>query len=58
MKDMGVVLRNGEEILGDGVCKKVLLQISGIEIKEDYLSLELGNTYLSFGIQWLENWVL
>ena len=50
----GVRLDNEEEILGKGVCRQVELQIQGLSIVQDFLSLDLGNSDLILGIQWLE----
>ena len=50
----GVMLDNGEEIVGQGVCRMVELRVQGLSIVQDYLSLELGNSNLILGIQWLK----
>lgn len=51
----GVSLGNRESVMGKGVCKGVRMIVNGdIEIQEDFLPLELGNSYVILGIQWLE----
>lgn len=51
----GVSLGNGEAVKGTGICKRVRLKLnSEIEIEEDFLPLELGNSNVILGIQWLE----
>ena len=47
-------LGNGEEIVRHGICRRVELEIQGLTIIQDYLSLELGNSDLILGVQWLE----
>ena len=39
----GVVLGNRDEIFGEGVRRKVQLQLQGLEIIEDFLANSLGN---------------
>ncbi|XP_056699529.1 uncharacterized protein [Spinacia oleracea] len=51
----GVSLGNGEAVKGTGICKQVKLKLnSQIVIEEDFLPLELGNSDVILGIQWLE----
>lgn len=50
----GVILGNGEKIYGTGKCQKLLMNIQGVEIVEDYLILGLGSTDIILGMQWLE----
>lgn len=50
----GVMLGNGERIKGAGVCQGVLVEIQNIEIIDDFLMLELGNTDMILGLQWLK----
>ena len=50
----GVILVNGDEILGQGVCRRVTVHLQGLVIVQDFLSLELGNSDVILGIQWLE----
>lgn len=48
-------LGNGESIRGQGLCKGVELILDGrIEITVDMLPLELGNSDIILGVQWLE----
>lgn len=53
-KSFGVSLGTGTEVYGAGVCKAVPLFIQGVEVVEDYLPLQLGNSDLILGIEWLE----
>ena len=50
----GVILGNGDEILGQGVCRRVTIHVQGLVIVQDFISLELGNSDLILGVQWLE----
>lgn len=51
----GVSLGNGEAIKGKGICREVKLKLNReIEVIEDFLPLELGNSDVILGIQWLE----
>lgn len=51
----GVSLGNGEAIRGNGLCKDVELILDGsLAIKVDMLPLELGNSDIILGVQWLE----
>lgn len=51
----GVSLGNGEAVKGTGACKGVLLELKGgVMIQEDFLPLDLGNSDVILGIQWLE----
>lgn len=51
----GVSLGNGETVKGTGVCKDVVIQLSGgIVVREDFLPLSLGTSDVILGIQWLE----
>lgn len=49
-----MVLGNGEEIVGNGVCRGLRLLVRGLMIEDDFLSRPLGNTDIILGIQWLE----
>ena len=51
VRSSGFGWANGDEILGLGICKNVVLQLQGLEIVQNYLSLELGNSDLILGIQ-------
>ena len=53
-KGFGVSLGNGEAVQGAGECKGVILVVQGITICEDFLPLNLGNSDIILGIQWLE----
>lgn len=51
----GVSLGNGEAIKGRGLCKNVeVILDESVEITIDMLPLELGNSDIILGIQWLE----
>lgn len=51
----GVSLGNGDAVRGSGVCKGLLLQLDGgVEVKSEFLPLELGNSDIILGVQWLE----
>lgn len=51
----GVALGNGEAVKGKGVCRKVMLELEGgIGVEDDFLPLELGNSDVILGVQWLE----
>lgn len=51
----GVSLGNGEAIKGSGLCKEVELVLEeGLTIVVDMLPLELGNSDVILGVQWLE----
>lgn len=50
----GVALGTGEAVRGKGVCEGVVVQIQGISICEDFLPLQLGNSDVILGVQWLE----
>lgn len=44
---------------GDGqaskvVCRRLVLKIQGILVREDFLSLELGSTNIILGMRWLQ----
>ncbi|PKU69826.1 hypothetical protein MA16_Dca025017 [Dendrobium catenatum] len=40
--------------MGRGVCRGVVLKIQGIQVKEDFLPLELGSTDVILGMKWLQ----
>lgn len=51
----GVSLGNGEAIRGTGICKAVELRLNDEAVViDDFLLLELGNSDVILGIQWLE----
>ena len=50
----GVSLGNGDTVVGEGVCKSVVLELPSLTIVEDFLSLPLGNSDVILGVQWLE----
>lgn len=51
----GVSLGDGKAVRGEGVCKGVQLIIGdGVLVVEDFLPLQLGNSNVILGVQWLE----
>lgn len=50
----GVTVGNGERIQGEGECKALCVEVQGMIILEDFLILELGNSGVILGLQWLE----
>lgn len=52
--EVGVSLGTGRAVSGHGRCERVLLQIQGLDIMEDFLTLTLGNSDVILVIQWLE----
>lgn len=50
----GVSLGNGATVQGEGQCEGVELEIQGVPVKENFLPLELRNSDVILGIQWLE----
>lgn len=52
--DFGVSLGTGDSVMGTGICKSVVLEVQGVVIVENFLPLDLGNSDLILGIQWLE----
>lgn len=48
------MLGTGKSVVGRGECKDVKVSLGAIEIQEDFLLLELGNSDVILGIQWLE----
>ncbi|KAI0524824.1 hypothetical protein KFK09_004212 [Dendrobium nobile] len=49
----GVMMGTGKVEMGRGVCREVVLMIQGIQVKEDFLPLELGSTDVILGMKWL-----
>ncbi|XP_068638603.1 uncharacterized protein [Aristolochia californica] len=54
LEKYGVQLGIGATLPREEICKGVQLTLQGIEIMEDFLPLELGNTDVILGVQWLE----
>lgn len=53
--EFGVSLGDRQAVRGTGICKEVLLQLQGgVEVKADFLPLELGNSHVILGVQWQE----
>lgn len=53
-KSFGVSLGTGDDVQGEGECKSVVLHLQGVKVIEDYLPLQLGNSEVIPGVQWLE----
>lgn len=53
-QDFGVSLGTGDSVVGTGICRSVVLEVQGVVIVENFLPLDLGNSDLILGIQWLE----
>ena len=43
----------GHSVHGQGVCKGVFLALTGMEVIDDFLPLELGSSDVILGMQWL-----
>lgn len=41
-------------VKGNGVCQRVVLTLSELTVKEDFLPLELGSLDMVLGMQWLQ----
>lgn len=53
-EEFGMMLGRGKSVTGKGECKEVQLCLRSIEIIENFFPLELGNSDVILGIQWLE----
>lgn len=53
-KEFGVSLGTGESVNRSGLCKSVIVKVQGLVIVEDFFPLDLGNSDVIIGIQWLE----
>lgn len=49
-KGFGVSLGNGVAVQGTGECKSVLLRLDGVDVVEDFLPFELGNSDVILGV--------
>ena len=47
------MLGMGKNVMGRGECREVKVCLEAIEIQEDFFPLELGNSNVILGIQWL-----
>lgn len=50
----GVQMGTEDKETGRGICKGVLLQLEGIDVVEEFLSLRLGSSDIILGVKWLE----
>ncbi|PKU61643.1 RNA-directed DNA polymerase [Dendrobium catenatum] len=50
----GVMMGTGKIEKGQGICREVRLTIQGIQVREDFLPLELGSTDVILGMKWLQ----
>lgn len=64
-KNFGVTIEDEFQIKGIGACQHVNLKIQGVKIKQNFLSIKLGNMDMIMGIEWLSqlgdvktNWML
>ncbi|KAL8126621.1 hypothetical protein AgCh_013755 [Apium graveolens] len=53
-KSFGVSLGTGEMVQGQGECKSVVVEIQDLTIVKNFLPVELGNSDLILGLQWLK----
>ncbi|KAJ9546382.1 hypothetical protein OSB04_018925 [Centaurea solstitialis] len=49
-----ITLGSGIEELGRGICRGVSILLQGLDVKDDFLPIQLGNSDVILGIQWLE----
>ncbi|KAI0497467.1 hypothetical protein KFK09_020695 [Dendrobium nobile] len=50
----GVMMGMGKVEMGRGVCREVMLKIQSIQVKKDFLPLELGSIDIILGMKWLQ----
>ncbi|PKU61962.1 hypothetical protein MA16_Dca028109 [Dendrobium catenatum] len=50
----GVMMGTGKVEKGQGICRGVVLTIQGIQVREDFLPLELGSTDVILRMKWLQ----
>lgn len=53
-EEFGVILGTGKNVIGRCECKEIRLCLGPINIVENFFPLELGNSDVILGIQWLE----
>ncbi|KAJ9555024.1 hypothetical protein OSB04_009638 [Centaurea solstitialis] len=49
-----ITLGLGEKVKGMGVCRHVEVNVQGLEVIDDFLPIQLGNSDVILGMQWLE----
>ncbi|KAJ9540003.1 hypothetical protein OSB04_026509 [Centaurea solstitialis] len=49
-----ITLGLGEKVRGMGLCKHVEVNVQGLEVIDDFLPIQLGNSDVILGMQWLE----
>ena len=52
--NFGVLMGTDLSVQGTSLCKGVMLQLQDIEVKTDFLPLNLGSADVILGMQWLE----
>lgn len=45
---------NGDSIRGTGLCENVVILLGEAVVKENFLPIELGNSDIILGVEWLE----
>ncbi|KAJ9562283.1 hypothetical protein OSB04_007443 [Centaurea solstitialis] len=53
-KEYMIKLGLGERVKGNGLCKQVEVNVQGLIVMEDFLPIQLGNSDVILGMQWLE----
>lgn len=51
----GVIMESGVSVRGKGMCKGIHLSLPGMEVIEDFLPLDLSNSNVILGMQWLSS---
>lgn len=49
----GVVIGNGTELRGQGVCRSIEVKLTDLVVMADFLAIELGQMDVILGMQWL-----
>lgn len=50
----GVMMGVGKVERSKGIYRGLLLTLQGVQVREGFLSLELGSTYVILGMKWLQ----
>ena len=56
-QNFGFLIGTGLSVQGASLCKGVVLQLQDVEVKVDFLPLNLGSSYIILRMQWPETWV-